>query len=592
MSKNWSRKIGDIVDAIRDAEGECVFLIGAGCSKSAGIPLAGELIEKIKIDFPNAYSRAVEKDNYNSVMSELTAGQRTKLLNGYIENAKINWGHLALAQLFHTKQIDRILTVNFDPLIVRACAMVGHFPAIYDLATAHKFKESRIAPRSVFYLNGQHTGFTTLNAEGELEQHRERLRQIASNTGSKRTWVVVGYSGAADPLLDVLAETLDFDGGLYWVGFDGVPSSTLCEKLLDCHGKEAFYLGGQDADKFLTELAQLLGCFPPEILARPFDHVINMVEHINFETGSEPGKLLKDQLAEQISQAQRQRINQLNDVDLMNLLLAGKYREIFSLYKEIKNPSDIQKEIAAAAYVNFGFTLDVAAGEIAETDPDEAARKWRLAESYFRQALDIKSDTATALITWGSALSHEAKFLGVTDLIAACNKWKLAGEKFQQAIVVEEKSYVAFCSWAAALNYEAIALAPTNIALARDTWRLANEKFQQAHAIKPDMPTVLNSWGCILLEQLHFEAEGEQKILLDNAQDLFQKAEQLQHGSAAYNQACVAAHKGDISGCISWLKQSQAVGLLPSLKHISADHDFDEIRTDPDFIEWLSLAYP
>jgi NAD-dependent SIR2 family protein deacetylase len=40
MSKKWAREVEDITEAINNANGECVFLIGAGCSFSAGIPLA------------------------------------------------------------------------------------------------------------------------------------------------------------------------------------------------------------------------------------------------------------------------------------------------------------------------------------------------------------------------------------------------------------------------------------------------------------------------------------------------------------------------------------------------------------------------
>jgi hypothetical protein len=172
--------------------------------------------------FPIAHKRVPEADrrNYNKVMAALTTNQRRGLLDPHIDAARVNWAHLALAQLFATGKVDRVLTVNFDPLLVRACAMAGLFPAIYDLATTERFREAHIAPRSLFYLNGQHTGFVTLNTEDELKRHHQRLRDIVHNTGTRRTWVVVGYSGDADPLLDVLAEREIFEGGLYWVGHD------------------------------------------------------------------------------------------------------------------------------------------------------------------------------------------------------------------------------------------------------------------------------------------------------------------------------------------------------------------------------------
>ena len=138
----WSRRVENIAETIRNANGKCVVLIGAGCSKSAGIPLAGELIREVELRFPFAFADVppAERSNYNKVMSQLNTMERRQLLNRHIEAARINWAHLALAQLFATCKFDRILTVNFYPLLVLACAMAGFFPAIYYLATTERFR--------------------------------------------------------------------------------------------------------------------------------------------------------------------------------------------------------------------------------------------------------------------------------------------------------------------------------------------------------------------------------------------------------------------------------------------------------------------
>lgn len=275
MTKNYQRRnVEELAESLKAANGQCVFLIGAGFSHSAGIPLAGALVEEIKRTFPLSYDRA-ETKSYNHVMGELTPQQRIQLLSQYIECAKVNWAHIALAALFEQDKIDRILTVNFDPLILKACSMVGEFPAVYDLATASEFKSNRIAPKSVFYLNGQHTGFSMLNSEEELEEHKERLREIVNQTGVSRIWVVVGYSGDADPLSEILAEVAErsFDNGLYWVGHSNEPSERQLNLLKH---PNAYYIGNQDADKFADELAKEMECFPPDVLVRPFDYIENL----------------------------------------------------------------------------------------------------------------------------------------------------------------------------------------------------------------------------------------------------------------------------------------------------------------------------
>jgi hypothetical protein len=45
------RTVEDLAESIAYADAECVFLIGAGFSRSAGIPLAGELVSEIKKGF-------------------------------------------------------------------------------------------------------------------------------------------------------------------------------------------------------------------------------------------------------------------------------------------------------------------------------------------------------------------------------------------------------------------------------------------------------------------------------------------------------------------------------------------------------------
>jgi hypothetical protein len=233
VDMGWRRSVNDVVEAIRAADGHYVILIGAGCSKSAGIPLAGALIREIENTFPSAYARAADQKSYNKLMSTLTTQQRRQLLQGHIEKAKVNRAHLALAQMFKNELVYRVLTVNFDPLVVRACAIVGLYPAIYDLATAHRFRSAAIAPQSVFYLNGQHTGFVLLNTEEELNAHRARLKEIVADTGTRRTWLIVGYSGEADPLLEILAAQNCFDGGLFWIGHDPEPSEAMKNQLLE-----------------------------------------------------------------------------------------------------------------------------------------------------------------------------------------------------------------------------------------------------------------------------------------------------------------------------------------------------------------------
>ncbi len=143
-------------------------LVGAGCSLSAGIPLANDIVTEIHQKFPEAWKRARRhgpSPSYNQCMHELNPGQRRALLNPYIDNSKINLAHIGLAQLLKKECVDRVLTTNFDPLIARACALVNVSPAVYDL-TAFRPSQMRMAElpdQAVFHLHGQRHGFRAAN---------------------------------------------------------------------------------------------------------------------------------------------------------------------------------------------------------------------------------------------------------------------------------------------------------------------------------------------------------------------------------------------------------------------------------------------
>ena len=270
------RDIEYITEAVRNGKG-CTLLIGAGCSATAGIPTAPGVVERIRQDFPAAY-RGANPKTYPRCMAQLSPGHRKDLIGGMISDAKMNWGHLAIAQLIKNEYVDRVLTTNFDPLVVRACAMVHEFPAVYDFAASQYFNPAFVSSPAVFHLHGQSKGFVLMNTEKECAEHAKRMEPVFANAGEGRVWIVVGYSGKNDPVFDQLAKVPRFDYGLYWVCYkDDAPGAHVRRDLL-VEGKDAFYLEGYDADGFFVTLAQKLGCFPPDLVGRPFTHLGNIID--------------------------------------------------------------------------------------------------------------------------------------------------------------------------------------------------------------------------------------------------------------------------------------------------------------------------
>src|SRR5436309_1595861 len=141
MSRYTSQDVDEVADAFRSGKGRnrpAHILFGAGCSKAAGIPLASEIVTEIHAKYPN-YVRSLpdaEKHRYGACMKKLAPNERRDLIAGYIQQSRINWAHVAIAQLMCDGYIDRSLTVNFDNVLARACGLLSLYPGTYDFATA------------------------------------------------------------------------------------------------------------------------------------------------------------------------------------------------------------------------------------------------------------------------------------------------------------------------------------------------------------------------------------------------------------------------------------------------------------------------
>ncbi|MEQ1936390.1 MAG: SIR2 family protein, partial [Fimbriimonadaceae bacterium] len=254
-------------------------LIGAGVSKTGGVPLAADLLE----DMLGRYSQHCKDidpkapNAYGIAMSKLTIYEQKDLIVDYIKNSKINWGSIALAQLLDDGLVQRVLTVNFDPLLSRACALIGLQPAVYDFAAAPSAEVERLASPAIVHLHGQSYGFVLLNDNEQTTKHGESIAPIIQNSVDNGPLIVLGYSGGADGVFDTLRNEYKSKHRLYWLGYEENPSGKLAEFL---NVKHVTYVGNVDADSFLIELARALEAWPPKILNDPLGHLMDMMDGV------------------------------------------------------------------------------------------------------------------------------------------------------------------------------------------------------------------------------------------------------------------------------------------------------------------------
>lgn len=403
------RTIEDIAEAVRQqgaAPRRCSVLLGAGCSISAGIPSAADIVRHIKANFPAAYARAASHD-YPDCMAALDRGIRRDLIGAYIDQAKINWAHIALAQLIDAGYVDRVLTTNFDPLVARACALVNAFPAVYDFAASHTFTPDQVSEKAIFHLHGQRDGFVLLNTRSEVTKHRRNIKPVFDDAHKGRVWIVVGYSGENDPVFNLLASVRTFEYGLYWIGHGGQPPQHVADKLLRKE-RGAHFLGGWDADDFFVSLAQQLQCFPPRFVTQPFSHLQAMFSMLTEYKA--PRKDMEDepmfrQTRFDVASVVRPQLDilvksQEHSVSAEYHFLAGDYERVVTLFanKNLKRLSPKDADMYGASLLILGDRLHTAA------KADDNRAQYRAAIQRFAVAAKVPVTAADALYNWGNVL--------------------------------------------------------------------------------------------------------------------------------------------------------------------------------------------
>ncbi|HUX02297.1 MAG TPA: SIR2 family protein, partial [Phycisphaerae bacterium] len=424
---SYTQTIDHLVETVRkacDRGCNCSLLIGAGCSVTAGIPTADGFVKRIEKEYPKKFALADEK-TYAGCMAELTAGERRSLIAEYVDAARINWAHISIACLLRNGFVDRVLTTNFDPLVVRACALLNEFPAVYDFAASSLYKGAYVPDKAVFHLHGQRAGFVLINTEEDYKRHSGLLAPVFEDAGRGRVWVVVGYSGESDPVFDHLAKTRVFDEGLYWIGYEERDAPQHVREKLLASDKSAYYVQGFDADGFFVTLARNLGVFPPDLLDKPFTHLDACLQTLTPEF-TEPGqdtptdvcrgtrdliaraiRRFEEEVIEETEEAKREIAEARSVSELQRLMMAGDYDAVIAEYEKASGePTGELSSLAARAHMLRGNDLLESARA---TQGEEADGLLVQACEKYEAALAITPDDHWALNNWGWALSDQAK---------------------------------------------------------------------------------------------------------------------------------------------------------------------------------------
>lgn len=401
-----TRGLDDVLETLRRAQrrGErATLLIGAGCSASAGIPLAEEFINLVEQEYPCAAQHATER-TYDGYLRALSPTERYALTSRYTRKARVNPAHLAIAHLIKGGFVDRVITTNFDSLLPRACALTGEFPAVYSLPYVSPPVLAELPESALFYLQGQ-------SALGPKTPSR-RLRPILKEASQSRPWLVVGYQGTDLQLFPRLAAQKRYDGRLYWVGYGEEPPAEVVQQRLLKPGKEAYWVPGFDADTFFVQLVRQLGVFSSDFADRLLEHPQSVLETLS--PAAQPDKLLErlprssephpKELHPKFSSSQLREADQL--VERAQFKANHEADALFeAAYARYAGALTLEAP-PAAAYLSWAMALSEQAKLKTGSD---AERLLGLACEKYALALQASPDDANIEYLWGLALSRRAQ---------------------------------------------------------------------------------------------------------------------------------------------------------------------------------------
>ena len=221
-------------DSQNNKDTEYIFFLGAGCSKSSGIPLAGELAkewyEKLQSQttkfnkFNKKYKLSNSKKiNYGNFYFEIfealfpTPLTQQKEIQRITNDDKVNpsLGYYVLASLMQRRAFNTIVTTNFDNLIQDALIYRGEKRALVithqDLA---KFIKRDNTPLITKIHGDAH--IHPFNSAGDTKEIPKELKGAIQSLFTNAKVICIGYRGDDESIKDLLEGCTRIDQ-VYWL---------------------------------------------------------------------------------------------------------------------------------------------------------------------------------------------------------------------------------------------------------------------------------------------------------------------------------------------------------------------------------------
>lgn len=229
-----------------------IFLLGAGASYSSGIPLAGEMVEKIArwgyckennlstedprirrsdwypwLEKQNWYRSDWEQaENYPAAIENILQpreGRRQFFLEILNTQVQPSEGYKCLAKLMARKRVCTVLTTNFDTILSDLCKTNRRIHHVDVIQTPSEYRVLSTSPQytQVVYLHGSVENYNDKNTLAETAHLDESLVSRLLPLLRDHPLIVIGYRGAESSvmrhlLIDNAPDADYYPHGIYW----------------------------------------------------------------------------------------------------------------------------------------------------------------------------------------------------------------------------------------------------------------------------------------------------------------------------------------------------------------------------------------
>ena len=285
------------------------LFLGAGCSKSSGIPTAGELVRDYwipkmapsgedPIEWAGNHIDGFDQENpatwYGAVIEKCFRNPMVRQLEieRICEAVSPGFGYSVVAQLCaqNNTPFSVVLTTNFDDLVADAMFLYtteSRPLVIHHAALAEYIRPTRNRPM-VVKLHGD-ARLSPKNTVLETDTIEKAMREQVKNLLTGRGLLFFGYAGADSGVFQILAELSSnaLDLGVYWVN-KNLPASQEFREWLE--GRNATWVRYTDFDEAMLRFYRAYDLQPPQKdrFDRIFDTWDGQFEKLNRQIDAKP----------------------------------------------------------------------------------------------------------------------------------------------------------------------------------------------------------------------------------------------------------------------------------------------------------------